>query len=614
MLDDSRFRSHLPTPAETLAQRDLARISISEVFDFFDVHLFVAEEPGPVPEDDPSCRRNAATAQSAIAHHDPIDTDLEWADVTIDLHEEFYLIGEGGLDEAVLVQVRELLNDGVVHGCISECDLKKVLCPPFYDEPDLERRLFVVLDELGIEIETRPWDENLAPLECRNLTPDEADLVESALAFLMALEPREETEIEACQRAIRAIPMPSDEEEAAQYAEVEAGTTDVLSAIAQSRAAVEAVLRVIHLVDSEQKPLRSVIVCSGEDDLTARLRELRTRVAQVRETLVQRHDDPGDSILDETAHKITSILSECKFTPQYLDEVYELLTAAPTLGEVSARVLAGIRRTKIARLAVVASNLRLVIWWVWKYRHSGLELSDLIGEGTLGLIRAVERYDRRREATLSTYGSWWIKQAIRRARRNQSGLIRTPGHIWEARREVLKHQQTVEQETGCRPTAEETASAVDISIDTAKILLGEREVLSLDADPCWALLEGTALISSDNIPENAAVDEELREAIQLCLGTLDPRLEHVIRGRFGFGSQTTQTLEEMSLILGVSRERVRQLEREAIRMLQHSSRARMLASFLGDGRPPAPAEEERNASGSGPVARGPDLGSAHVSS
>jgi RNA polymerase primary sigma factor len=597
-LDDGLFRSYLPNAGEGVALNGCVQHTVDRRLDDFDVALFEPEETVRAPEGDPNCKRGAAEVQAAIDGHRPVDTDAGWAEVLIDLPAEFYLVGrDGGLDEDALDLVSELLQDGVVHGCISEHDLEEVVCPRLGDEPDrhLERRLRVVLDELGVEVETWPWHADLLHVGRRALTQDEEDVVQEALVFLMMLEPLGETDMEQYQRAVRAVPMLSENEEAAMHSEVEAGTAEALDAIARSRVAVEEVVRAIHLIDNGEKALRKVVLCGGDDDMNARLGEFRAQITEVRSTLRQHSQGLGDLIEGDSAHKITSVLSRCRFTPQYLDEVSGRL-ACSQVGDVGIRVIAALRRARSARQKIVSTNLRLVVWWASPYRPRGLELVDLVGEGTLGLIRAVDRYDGSREAKLSTYASWWIKQFITRAMADHSGLIRTPMHVSQDRRRVLDHEQAVEQSTGHRPTAEEAASALGIQPEAAQFLLGDSEIVSLDADCCRDAVQEAGRLSSDGLPEPTASAAELRETIQACVSALDPRLALVLRGRFGMGGGASQTLEELSQDLGVTRERVRQIEAKAISQLQHPSRARMLASFLGDVGLPVPPSEENDES------------------
>jgi RNA polymerase primary sigma factor len=596
-LDDGLFRSYLPIPAEGSSSNGRARGSVVASLDDFDILGLEPEQTDPAPEDDPSCRKAAGDAQRALDLHKPIDLDAEWAEVSVDLPAEFYRIGrDGGLDDDALERVRGLLLEATIHGCVSERDLDAVVCPRCGDEPDLEfdRRLRVVLDELGVEVEVRPWDEELAPVDRREPASDEEDEVDEAPAFLMALEPPKETAIEAVQREVRAVPTLSESEAAAMHAEIEAGTAETLDGMARSRAAVEEVLRVIHPIDDRTKQLRKVIVCGGDDDMTARLGEFRTRVIEVRNILLQHGPHPGDLIEEAPARRIASIFSQCRFTPQYLEEVWGRLISGGQGGHVTAAIRVGLQRSKVARREIVASNLRLVVWWASQYRCRGLERVDLVGEGTQGLIRAVDRFDRGRDTKLSTYATWWIKQSITRAMTDQGGLIRTPVHVWKARKSVLDHQETADRSTGHRPTAEETARVLGYHPEAVRHLLGDREVLSLDGDRCLGLLLEASLRSSERLPEANASDAELRETIRVCMSALDPRLALVIRGRFGMDGGPEQTLEEMGQLVGVTRERVRQLEIKAIRMLRHPSRARILAPFLGDVRPPAPPMEEHD--------------------
>ncbi|MBI5364703.1 MAG: sigma-70 family RNA polymerase sigma factor [Planctomycetes bacterium] len=496
----------------------------------------------------------------------------------------------GGLDEDALERVRALLREGVVHGCVAERDLEALTASRADAEPDLDfdRRLRCVLEDLAVAVEPRPRGEDLAPASCRELTAWEEDEVDEALAFLMLLEPPVETAIAAYRREIRALPALTANERAALHAEVDAGNALAFAAIALSPAATEEVLRGIDVLESGRRKLRKVVMCSGDDDEGAHLRELQRQATVVRAFQSKLSSCGDPSVQDYSVRKIASILSGCGFTPQYLNEVCANLDAGGNAEDVAPTVLAGLRRSNAARQALVAANLRLVVWWAGQYTGRGVESVDLVGAGTLGLIRALDRFQPGREATLSTYASWWIKQSILRAIPEQNRLIRLSTNALDVRRRMRDHQRVVENESGRRPSIDATARAAGVNPTLARILSEDREILSLDSDPDGALLERAVEVSTDGLPEARAISAELQECLDGCMSTMDDRFRAVLRERFGLGGGRCRTLEDLGRARRVSRERVRQLQFKALVRLRHSTRARRLAAFLGEVELPAP--------------------------
>ena len=267
---------------------------------------------------------------------------------------------------------------------------------------------------------------------------------------------------------------------------------------------------------------------------------------------------------------------------QYLKEIGRI----PLLDRDEERELAEkmANGDEYAKNKLVESNLRLVVSIAKKYLGRGMYFLDLIQEGNLGLMKAVDKFDYTKEFKFSTYATWWIRQAITRAIADQARTIRIPVHMVETIHKVTKYSRQMLQELGREPTAEEIGEKIGMSADKV------REILKISQDP--VSLEtpigeeedshlGDFIPDDDTpAPQDAAASAILREVIERELHTLTPREEHVIKLRFGLYDGRTRTLEEVGKEFDITRERIRQIEAKALRKLRHPSRARHLRGFL----------------------------------
>ncbi len=254
------------------------------------------------------------------------------------------------------------------------------------------------------------------------------------------------------------------------------------------------------------------------------------------------------------------------------------------LREIVRKFLNGLNKAKKNRQILIQSNLRLVVSIAKRYSHRGLHLSDLIQEGNIGLIRAVEKFEYKRGYKFSTYATWWIRQAITRAIADQSRTIRIPVHMIEAMNKVMKASNEIFQETGREPTPAEVAKKISMPLEkVAQVLEIAKDPISLESpvgsDEDSSLAEVIEDTNSSQ-PEEDTAKNNLIAQTRKVLATLTPREEKVVRMRFGIGESTDYTLEQVGKSFSVTRERIRQIEATAIRKLRHPTRSHLLKSFL----------------------------------
>jgi RNA polymerase primary sigma factor len=557
----------------------------------FDLSGWESEEDSPVPPQDDECLARVSVTHQAISAHIPIDNDEDWSDVDIDLpgsqrnHRRVW--NDEIRNEVLRLFVVAIQERHASHRWIEDVALDNI----GDSDPEFEGRLVSILEELGVIVDDVEW---LQPDISIPLDEDMEDIANEALSFLSELtsqniEPQRLYEKDMA----KTVSLLSREGEAEIGNIIEKGLEEALIAVSGSVYAITEILCVADKILMNELPLETMVnretMIQSEDDDPADesyhfqednedidekpISDLTVHIETIRDLLPH--------LSKENSHIMLDSLREVRLSWAFLEDLCNRLGQSKTDPVAHSALEFALDKVTRAKSRMVESNLKLVYSIARKYVHRGLAFLDLIQEGNLGLIRAVEKFDYRRGFKFSTYATWWIRQSITRAIADQARLIRVPVHMIESVNQVERARDRIEQTTGLTADAANIARHLSIPIErVTKALRASSEVVPIDSLIIEDATNAEFFFSATSGPEESAMQIALHDELERMLDTLNSKESEVLRLRFGLNESDEQTLEEIGQVFMVTRERIRQIEAKALRKLRYPSRAESLRDFI----------------------------------
>ena len=340
------------------------------------------------------------------------------------------------------------------------------------------------------------------------------------------------------------------------------------------------VLQLKEFVERIEQANREILDCEHKSGLS--LKEFRKTLREIRSPLRQRAVAKKLGLRSGEVEEMSRVIATAQKKIKKVEEEAKL--SEGVLRETVHEIEDGERKAEKAKVELIEANLRLVVSIGKKYTNRGLQFLDLIQEGNIGLMKAVEKFEYKRGYKFSTYATWWIRQAITRAIADQARTIRIPVHMIETMNKLIRTSRSLVQELGREPMPDEIAEKMELSLDKVRMVLKlAKEPISLDTpigegedSHLGDFVEDKSMIS----PADAVISMNLAEQTRKVLATLTPREEKVLRMRFGIGEKSDHTLEEVGQDFAVTRERIRQIEAKALQKLRHPSRSKGFKSFM----------------------------------
>lgn len=564
--------------------------------DAFDLSGWEAEEDGPAPVDDGSLAESARVLHGAISTHVPIDTSEGWEDFDAFLPERAVPLPKAR-DEEGREGLLRVLRRALREGSVPDHEIATLFENDDGSPDETGEALFrLVLGDMGAETDERIEPEG-SEVAWEEREADE-DEVSEALVYLEETASGRNEPMRLYGRDMRAEKLLTAEEEIALGQEMEEGVASALDALASWPDGLAYFLSAAERVRSGEIEVESISDGRGAEDVT--LEEIPLPIHDVED------EDDGGVVLSAAAREFPDRAGAVKVLAGFSgqganDEV--ALRAALAAASLSPSFLAGLANDSVkdasmeaerfrlavgrhsaARKRMIVSNLRLVISVVKRYQGLGLAFDDLVQEGNIGLMKAVDRYDWHKGFRFSTYATWWIRQQATRAVADKGKTIRTPVHVHDTMLRIRREAEEQERVTGRTPSMEALAESVSMTTKKLAALMARMEEPvplhlpdSSGNAPCDNLVDDSLAADPAAQAERAA----LISVLERMLVELGNREAKVLTLRFGLEDGDSLTLEETGVRFGVTRERIRQIEASALRKLAHPGRANMLREFLG---------------------------------
>ena len=566
-----------------------------------DLSDWEVEEDGNAPEGDESLADAAGILHRTISDHKLVDSSEEWADFEAILPERAASLRLAG-DEERHSGLRPLFLRAVREGSVPESVVEMLTDGMDGSEnKEAEFLLRLVLNDLGAETDGR--NEPNPPFLFPEETQFEEDAISDALEFMDDVASGRNDPLRHFAREIQRTGLLTAQDEVFLGQEMEDGTSGALDALAAWPSGVARVLAAAELVRSGEKEVDWAFDTRATDPpLDGEETGLANESVEESETIEEMNVTAIPSSCDEflTAvdvigtlskfagmggegqRKLRKALSDLALSRSFLSELAADKKMIEAGGAPALRFADSVGRMERARERMILSNLRLVLYVAKRYQGMRVPFDDLIQEGNTGLMKAVERYDWRRGFKLSTYATWWIRQAITRSLADSGRTIRIPVHLHETMWRVSKESDEIERQTGESPSVKDLAEKLSMSsAKVASLLRCIEEPLSLDET------DESGVSPADSVEDPLSPDpfvsvafDSLRKTLGRMLSDLDARDAAILRIRYGLEDGVFHTLEETGARFGVTRERIRQIESKALGKLAHPLRAELLSPWL----------------------------------